>query len=283
MKKEIIYNEKTYSLMGRNMREESQAPDFTALTVDQESFQFSNYKNQVKVISSVVTLEKPLCLLQINEFNRLAQDHQDEALILGISNDLPFTQNRIKKENNLNHIMLLSDSLTHNFGIQYGLQIKDLNLLAPSVIIIDKSNVIRYMQVTENAEIAALLTPAFNAFENILENPVSEIKGGTTSHCIPCEGDTSPLKESDIAPLMTDINNWDLIDNLKLHKSFKFEDFEEAGLFVDIISAIAQEQDHHPDMCIYYNKVDLILTTHSVGGLSKNDFIMASLIDETGL
>jgi len=281
MKREIIYNEKKHTLMGRNLKEESQAPDFTAQSIDLGEFKLSDHKNQVKVISSVVSLDKPLCLLQVNEFNRLAQNHQDEALIAGISNDLPYNQNRVKEANDLNHIKLLSDYKTHNFGLQYGLQIKDLNLLAPSVVIVDKSNVIRYMQIAEDADKAAVMTPAFNAFEMVLKNPVSEIKESAGSHCVPCEGNITPLKEKEIQPLLPEIPNWEVIDNIKLHKSFKFNNFEEAGLFVDIISAIAQEQDHHPDICIYYNKVDLILTTHSVGGLSRNDFIMAGLIDET--
>jgi 4a-hydroxytetrahydrobiopterin dehydratase len=62
-------------------------------------------------------------------------------------------------------------------------------------------------------------------------------------------------------------------------REFRFRDFRQAMDFVNSIAAIANEQDHHPDIFISYNKVQLTLSTHKIGGLSLNDFIMAAKID----
>lgn len=68
-------------------------------------------------------------------------------------------------------------------------------------------------------------------------------------------------------------------DSRSVSKHFKFKSFKDAMGFVNKIAVIAEEQGHHPDISIYYNKVDIILTTHAIGGLSTNDFIMASKIE----
>lgn len=68
----------------------------------------------------------------------------------------------------------------------------------------------------------------------------------------------------------------------KLRKQFKFKDFKEAIAFVNRIAKIAEEEQHHPDIYVFYNKVQVELFTHAVGGLSENDFIMAKKIDLLG-
>ncbi|MCX5709219.1 MAG: 4a-hydroxytetrahydrobiopterin dehydratase [Candidatus Omnitrophica bacterium] len=73
---------------------------------------------------------------------------------------------------------------------------------------------------------------------------------------------------------------WELIEDKKIIKEFKFKDFVEAKYFVDLVAAIAEEQGHHPTITVMYNKVKITLTTHAAGGLTENDFIMAKIIDE---
>jgi 4a-hydroxytetrahydrobiopterin dehydratase len=62
-------------------------------------------------------------------------------------------------------------------------------------------------------------------------------------------------------------------------KEFKFVDFIGAINFVNLVADIAEEEGHHPDIHIFYNKVRLELSTHAIGGLSENDFILAAKID----
>ncbi len=65
----------------------------------------------------------------------------------------------------------------------------------------------------------------------------------------------------------------------KIVREFKFGDFKKALAFVNKVGAIAESEGHHPDIHVYYSKVVLELYTHSIGGLSQNDFILAAKID----
>ncbi|SRR5258706_12931103 len=109
----------------------------------------------------------------------------------------------------------------------------------------------------------------------------------TTKHCVPCEGGTPPLPNDMEEKLYKEVKSWILLrdpDQMKVHKlrkQFIFKNFKEAIAFVKIVADIAEEEGHHPDIYIFYNKVQLELYTHAVGGLSENDFIMAAKIDKS--
>lgn len=98
--------------------------------------------------------------------------------------------------------------------------------------------------------------------------------------CLPCEGGTPPLSAEEIKPYLDEAKGWNLVRLEKIFKEFKFKDFKEAMLFVNRIASLAKEEGHHPDFAILYNRVILNLSTHSIGGLSENDFIMAAKIDK---
>jgi 4a-hydroxytetrahydrobiopterin dehydratase len=72
---------------------------------------------------------------------------------------------------------------------------------------------------------------------------------------------------------------WRVVRNQKMECEFKFGDFNEAMYFVNEVAALAEGENHHPDIAISFNKVKLSLSTHSVGGLSENDFIVASKVE----
>ena len=78
---------------------------------------------------------------------------------------------------------------------------------------------------------------------------------------------------------MKKIDGW-TTDNKKISKTFKFADFKEAMKFVNKVADLAENEGHHPDINISYNKVEIILWTHAIGGLSTNDFIVAAKIDQ---
>ena len=98
--------------------------------------------------------------------------------------------------------------------------------------------------------------------------------------CIPCESGVLPLGKVDAENLIGQVDNWKLSpDSTALSKKYTFKNFIEAVEFVNKIADIAEAEGHHPDIHILYNKVELHLTTHAIGGLSKNDFILAAKID----
>jgi len=99
--------------------------------------------------------------------------------------------------------------------------------------------------------------------------------------CVPCEGGTPPLNIRQIRGYIKQLSDgWEVIDGKKLKKRIKFKNFRESMAFVNQVADIAEEEGHHPDITINYNRVTIELTTHAIGGLSKNDFILAAKIDE---
>lgn len=100
--------------------------------------------------------------------------------------------------------------------------------------------------------------------------------------CVPCRGGT-PIMEGDKVKLMLIVvPGWKKSegDIDKIEKLFQFKNFTEAMVFVNKVAEIADEQDHHPDIFIQWNKVTLTLWTHAIKGLFENDFILAAKIDE---
>lgn len=94
-----------------------------------------------------------------------------------------------------------------------------------------------------------------------------------------CKSDVKALSAPEIDELVRKVPNWTQQDK-KLEQEFEFEDFDEAMAFVDDVADLAAEENHHPDIFISYTLVRLTLSTHKVGGLSRNDFIMAAKIDD---
>jgi 4a-hydroxytetrahydrobiopterin dehydratase len=73
-------------------------------------------------------------------------------------------------------------------------------------------------------------------------------------------------------------DNWEIIDG-KLHKQFKFDDFEAAMQFMLAVAGEAEALDHHPEWCNVYNRVTVDLTTHSADGITALDFALASKME----
>lgn len=84
----------------------------------------------------------------------------------------------------------------------------------------------------------------------------------------------------EVRPYLEEVKDWKVEEEKKLRREFKFKDFKEALAFVNKIGAIAEEEGHHPDIELGWGKVEVELSTHAIGGLSVNDFIMAAKIDK---
>jgi len=109
--------------------------------------------------------------------------------------------------------------------------------------------------------------------------------------CVPCEGrGMKPFEREEAQDYVAQLSGWvlDMGKNpaeeqahygARISKEYKFKDFIGAINFVERVADIAEMESHHPDIHIYYNKVVLELSTHAIGGLSENDFILAAKID----
>ncbi|HEY3379102.1 MAG TPA: 4a-hydroxytetrahydrobiopterin dehydratase [Armatimonadota bacterium] len=100
-------------------------------------------------------------------------------------------------------------------------------------------------------------------------------------HCAPIEKGSSPMDTDEASALATEIPAWTLRD-AALTREWTLKDFRAAMAMVDHVADLAEEEQHHPDIYVSYNKVRLELSTHKIGGLSRNDFILAAKIDRIG-
>ena len=101
--------------------------------------------------------------------------------------------------------------------------------------------------------------------------------------CVPCQGGEPKLSEAEIAELKTQVPDWQIVqeDGVKrLRRTFKFKNFRQALDFTNKVGELAEEQDHHPVLVTEWGKVTVSWWTHAIGGLHRNDMIMAARTDE---
>ena len=101
----------------------------------------------------------------------------------------------------------------------------------------------------------------------------------TSKKCVPCRGGTPPLTADQIRPLVQQVHGWEVVENHHIVKRFTFDDFQSALDFVNRVGAVAEAEDHHPDICFGWGKAEITIWTHKAKGLTENDFILAAKID----
>lgn len=102
----------------------------------------------------------------------------------------------------------------------------------------------------------------------------------SSQHCVPCEGATKPLTREEFSVYLEQIPQWQVVEDKHLDREFVFANFDQALEFVNKVGKIAQAENHHPDINLHnWKKVTITLTTHAIGGLSVNDFVLAAKID----
>ena len=98
--------------------------------------------------------------------------------------------------------------------------------------------------------------------------------------CVPCEGGVPPLGRAEVEKLAAAVPEWKVEEGKRLRRKLEFDDFVTLMDFVNDMATMAEEQGHHPDFSVSYDKLEVKLTTHAIKGLSENDFILAARIDE---
>lgn len=105
----------------------------------------------------------------------------------------------------------------------------------------------------------------------------------TQQKCEACTADSKPVSSEEIEQLKPQIPDWELIDadgQMRLKKTYKFDDFQAALDFTNKVGAAAEEEGHHPALLTEYGKTTVTWWTHAISGLHKNDFIMAAKTNE---
>ena len=102
----------------------------------------------------------------------------------------------------------------------------------------------------------------------------------TAKRCVPCEGGVAPMDADAARDMLGQLNDWELDESGKeISRTFTFKNYYRTMAFVNALAWIAHQEDHHPDLQVGYNRVQVRFSTHSIGGLSENDYICAAKID----
>lgn len=102
-------------------------------------------------------------------------------------------------------------------------------------------------------------------------------------NCVACRGDEPALASAEIANLNKQVPEWQVIEaggEKRLQRTFKFKNFAQALAFTNKVGEAAEAEDHHPALLTEWGKVTVTWWTHKIGGLHRNDFIMAAKSDD---
>jgi thiol peroxidase len=137
------------TLMGTELQVGDKAPEFVAIDNDLNPVSFSSFRGKVCILSSVPSLDTPVCDMETRRFNDEAGRLGDNVEILTVSMDLPFAQKRWCGAAGVDRVQTLSDHRDAAFGQAYGVLIKGLRLLARAVFVVDKEGTIRYTELVK--------------------------------------------------------------------------------------------------------------------------------------
>lgn len=137
------------TLMGNELKVGEKAPDFEVLDNDLNPVKLSSFGGKVCIISSVPSLDTPVCDVETRRFNEEAGKLGDDVVILTISMDLPFAQKRWCGAAGVDKVLTLSDHRDAAFGEAYGVLIKELRLLARAVFVVDRKGAVQYIQLVK--------------------------------------------------------------------------------------------------------------------------------------
>jgi len=147
MVRTVSFQGSPLTLVGNEVKVGDKAPDFIVLDSNLQEVRLKDFSGKIKLISTTPSLDTPVCDMQARRFNQLAATLLDDVVIMNISMDLPFAIGRFCSTAGIDRIKVLSDHRDASFGMAYGILIKELRLLARAVFIIDKDDVIRYIEI----------------------------------------------------------------------------------------------------------------------------------------
>ena len=146
-RQEVTLEGDPVTLVGSEPELSEAAPDFMAVDTQLDTVPFSSLGNKIFVLSSVVSLDTPVCDAETKKFNEQATEFGEDVEVITISMDLPFAQERWCGAEGVDRVRTLSDYRDASFGLAYGVLIKDLRLLARAVFVVDGDGKLRYKQI----------------------------------------------------------------------------------------------------------------------------------------
>jgi thiol peroxidase len=157
------------TLLGPGLKVGDKAPNFNVLDNNLNPVQLSAYKGKVCILSSVPSLDTPVCDLETRRFNQEAATLGSDVAVLTLSMDLPFAQKRWCGAAGVDKVTTLSDHRDASFGTAYGTLIKELRLLARCVFVVDQGGIIRYIQLVKEIAQEPDYAAVLNAVKKLLK------------------------------------------------------------------------------------------------------------------
>lgn len=145
------FRDRPVTLLGPEISLGDKAPDATVLAPDMSQVTLSSFRGSVRVISSVPSLETPVCDLQTRRFNQ-AVNELGQIPVLTVSVDLPFAQARWCGATGVDRVRTLSDYRDLSFGLAYGVVVKELRLLARAVFVVDADDTVIHVDYVPAVE-----------------------------------------------------------------------------------------------------------------------------------
>jgi len=163
----ITMKGKPLTLVGNELALGDAAPDFEAFDNTMTPVKLSSFRGKICIISSVPSLDTPVCDMQTRRFNTEAAKLGEDVVVLTISMDLPFAQKRWCGAAGIENLKTLSDHRDAAFAAAFGILIKELRLLARAVFVVDKKQIMRYIQIVPELATEPDYEPVLNAVKEL--------------------------------------------------------------------------------------------------------------------
>ncbi|MBP7796221.1 MAG: thiol peroxidase [Elusimicrobiales bacterium] len=169
LKRNVTMQGRELTLLGDELKVGDKAPDFKVIDNNSMPMKFlRTYRGKVVLISSVPSLDTPVCDLETRKFNTEAEKLSNDVEIITISMDLPFAQKRWCGQSGVKRVKTYSDYLKADFGKSYGVLIKEIRLLARAIFIVDRDETIKYIQLVKEISNEPNYEEALNILKQIV-------------------------------------------------------------------------------------------------------------------
>ncbi len=143
----VTFKGNPFTLQGTEIKVGDKAENFNVVDENLQPVKLTDFEGKNIVITTSPSIDTPVCDLQVKRFNKMVTEISDDVVVLYISTDLPFAMKRWCGATNSENIKALSDYQYKEFGLKYGLILKELQLMARATMIIDKEKTIKYLEI----------------------------------------------------------------------------------------------------------------------------------------
>ncbi len=164
----VKFGSNPVALYGSLVKVGDKAPEFSALDTSLKPVGLGDFKGKVKLISVFPSIDTSVCSVQNHKFNKEAASFGDKVVFIAMSMDLPFALKRFCGAEGIDNLVTLSDHRDADFGKKYGYLIEALRLLARGVVVVDKDDVVRYVEVVPEVGLEPNYKAAIAAVEALV-------------------------------------------------------------------------------------------------------------------